>query len=44
MGGGLFMTTRDLARVGYLVLRNGRWKDALGQWLFILDHIVPAMR
>jgi CubicO group peptidase (beta-lactamase class C family) len=28
MGGGLFMTTRDLARVGYLVLRNGKWKDA----------------
>ena len=33
MGGGLFMTTRDLARVGYLVLRNGRWKDA---------QVVPA--
>ena len=27
MGGGLYMTTRDLARVGYLVLRNGKWKD-----------------
>ena len=24
-GGGLYMTTRDLARVGYLVLRRGRW-------------------
>ena len=24
-GGGLFMTTRDLARVGYLVLRRGKW-------------------
>ena len=25
MGGGLLMSTRDLARVGYLVLRRGRW-------------------
>ena len=24
-GGGLLLTTRDLARVGYLVLRNGKW-------------------
>jgi CubicO group peptidase (beta-lactamase class C family) len=24
-GGGLLMSTRDLARVGYLVLRRGRW-------------------
>ena len=24
-GGGLLLTTRDLARVGYLVLRNGTW-------------------
>ena len=24
-GGGLLLTTRDLSRVGYLVLRNGRW-------------------
>jgi CubicO group peptidase (beta-lactamase class C family) len=24
-GGGLFLTTRDLARVGYLVLRHGKW-------------------
>ena len=24
-GGGLFLTTRDLARVGYLVLRRGEW-------------------
>jgi len=26
-GGGLVMSTRDLARVGYLVLRRGRWND-----------------
>src|SRR6185437_5094644 len=24
-GGGLYMRTRDLARVGYLVLRRGKW-------------------
>jgi CubicO group peptidase (beta-lactamase class C family) len=24
-GGGLFLSTRDLARVGYLVLRRGKW-------------------
>jgi CubicO group peptidase (beta-lactamase class C family) len=24
-GGGLYMSTRDLARVGYLVLRRGKW-------------------
>lgn len=27
MGGGLVMRTRSLARIGYLVLRNGKWKD-----------------
>lgn len=27
MGGGLLMRTRSLARIGYLVLRNGKWKD-----------------
>jgi CubicO group peptidase (beta-lactamase class C family) len=27
-GGGLLLTTRDLARVGYLVLRNGKWNAA----------------
>jgi CubicO group peptidase (beta-lactamase class C family) len=26
-GGGLFISARDLARFGYLFLRNGRWKD-----------------
>jgi CubicO group peptidase (beta-lactamase class C family) len=26
-GGGLYMSTRDLARVGYLVLRKGKWND-----------------
>jgi CubicO group peptidase (beta-lactamase class C family) len=26
-GGGLFISTRDHARFGYLFLRNGRWKD-----------------
>lgn len=27
-GGGLYMSTRDLARVGYLVLRRGKWNGA----------------
>jgi CubicO group peptidase (beta-lactamase class C family) len=26
-GGGLFISTRDHARFGYLFLRNGKWKD-----------------
>jgi CubicO group peptidase (beta-lactamase class C family) len=26
-GGGMFISGRDMARVGYLFLRNGRWKD-----------------
>jgi CubicO group peptidase (beta-lactamase class C family) len=26
-GGGLFISTRDMARFGYLFLRNGKWKD-----------------
>jgi CubicO group peptidase (beta-lactamase class C family) len=26
-GGGMFISARDLARFGYLFLRNGRWRD-----------------
>jgi len=26
-GGGLFISARDMARFGYLFLRNGKWKD-----------------
>src|SRR5690606_41987321 len=26
-GGGIFISARDLARFGYLTLRQGRWKD-----------------
>jgi len=26
-GGGMFITARDMARFGYLFLRNGRWRD-----------------
>jgi CubicO group peptidase (beta-lactamase class C family) len=26
-GGGMFISTRDMARFGYLFLRNGKWKD-----------------
>lgn len=26
-GGGMFISARDLARFGYLTLRNGRWRD-----------------
>lgn len=26
-GGGMFISARDLARFGYLFLRNGKWKD-----------------
>jgi CubicO group peptidase (beta-lactamase class C family) len=35
-GGGLNLTATDLARVGYLVLRNGRWGERQiisGEWL-----------
>jgi len=32
-GGGLFLTAADLARVGYLVLRHGRWGE---------QQVVPA--
>jgi CubicO group peptidase (beta-lactamase class C family) len=28
MGLGLSLTTPDMARIGYLMLRNGRWNDA----------------
>jgi CubicO group peptidase (beta-lactamase class C family) len=27
MGGGLSLTSPDMARIGYLLLRNGRWND-----------------
>nr|BCX00082.1 MAG: serine hydrolase [Bacteroidota bacterium] len=26
-GGGMFISARDMARFGYLLLRNGRWRD-----------------
>ena len=26
-GGGMFISARDMARVGYLMLRNGKWKE-----------------
>ena len=26
-GGGMFISARDMARFGYLFLRNGKWKD-----------------
>lgn len=34
--GGWSMSTRDMARIGYLVLRNGNWK---GQQLLSANHI-----
>jgi len=44
-GGGLFICTRDHARFGYLVLRNGRWKDQQllsERWMKLLQQPAQA--
>jgi CubicO group peptidase (beta-lactamase class C family) len=42
-GGGMFISTRDQARFGYLFLRNGKWKDqqlVSKKWITMLQ--VPS--
>ena len=40
-GNGLFMTTRDMARLGYLLLRDGHWED---EQILPLDWVKEASK
>jgi len=45
-GGGMFISTRDQARFGYLFLRNGKWKDKQlisEKWIKMLTPLVPHL-
>jgi CubicO group peptidase (beta-lactamase class C family) len=44
-GGGMFISARDMARFGYLFLRNGKWKDrqlVSQQWIDMARSPGPA--
>jgi CubicO group peptidase (beta-lactamase class C family) len=44
-GGGMFISARDLARFGYLFLRNGKWKDrqiVSSKWIDMARSPGPA--
>jgi CubicO group peptidase (beta-lactamase class C family) len=46
-GGGMFINARDMARFGYLFLRNGRWKDreiVSPKWIALARTPGPANR
>jgi CubicO group peptidase (beta-lactamase class C family) len=46
-GGGMFISARDMARFGYLFLRNGRWRDrelVASKWIQMARTPAPRTR